>query len=352
MVNIVNEIGIDHGIVLALQSDLYNKGGADFSATDLINPPRISQLLSRHGHEISTEAADLVYILLGRTTHEMLEKMKLTLAGSNEQSRNEAVLEVLERWENGDVDLDEIPEQIQLAIDRADKNTVLAKHNKLIEKRFFANHLMDDKKYLLSGQVDEYDCNTFTISDYKVCSVWSVMDGTVKPEWEQQLNIYAYLMRKNNFKVEHLRVNPIFRDWSKSKAIYSGDNYPKSQVGLIEIPVWPLEEAEKFVLNRLKLHAMCRDMTDEMLPICTPEERWVRDNKYAAMKKGRTRAIKLFDTSEDAKAWIKVNKREGEEMYVEKRDGSSVRCLSYCSVAPFCEFGKMIIAKETKPEVK
>lgn len=347
--NIVNEIGVDHGIVLALKTDLYNKGGADFSATDLITPPRIFQLQARHGDEIQTEAADLVYILLGRTTHEMLEKVKLALSGDNHEARNQAVLNALEAWEAGAISLAEVPSAIKENVEAADTQAVLQKHNRYIEQRFFQRvELSNNDSFLISGAVDDFDIDNGILSDYKVCSVWSVMDVEPKPEWTQQLNIYAYLLRKNGHTVNKLQINAIFRDWSKQKARYAKDNYPLAQVQTIEIPLWSEEEAEKFVKQRIKLHVMCRDLSDENLPICSPEERWVKDRKFAVMKKGRVRAIKLTESNLEALQWIKENKREGEELYIEKRDGTSTRCVSYCPVAQFCEFGKLMISKELK----
>jgi hypothetical protein len=70
--------------------------------------------------------------------------------------------------------------------------------------------------------------------------------------------------------------------------------------------------------------------SDKLLP-CTPEERWERPTRYALMKKGRKRAIKLYDTEEDANGAVKEK-----DHYVEYRKGESVRCENYCPVKEFC----------------
>jgi hypothetical protein len=53
------------------------------------------------------------------------------------------------------------------------------------------------------------------------------------------------------------------------------------------------------------------------------------------MKNGRKSAIKLFDTREDAAAFI-ASATDARYLYLEERPGSYLRCQKYCSVASFC----------------
>ena len=52
------------------------------------------------------------------------------------------------------------------------------------------------------------------------------------------------------------------------------------------------------------------------LPQCSPKERWQKETTYAAMKKKRVRAIKLFDSSHtfvlfsDGHDWCRENLRD------------------------------------------
>jgi hypothetical protein len=68
----------------------------------------------------------------------------------------------------------------------------------------------------------------------------------------------------------------------------------------------------------------------EALP-CTPEERWEGPTRFAVMKQGQKRAVRVFDTREEAEGNVT---KEG--LYVEERTGSSIRCESYCRVSSFC----------------
>jgi hypothetical protein len=173
------------------------------------------------------------------------------------------------------------------------------------------------------------------LTDYKFVSVWTTMNG-VKEEWQQQLNLYVHLLRLTGACVETLQIVAIYRDWSKSKAFDS--NYPSTQVQTFAVPLWPSEVTENFLLERVRLHMKAE--TGEVLP-CTPEERWERPTRFAVMKRGQKRAVRVFDTREEAEGNITKA-----DLYVEERPGSSVRCESYCRVASFCPQYTKIRAKQ------
>ena len=53
----------------------------------------------------------------------------------------------------------------------------------------------------MSGAIDRQEIDDgVSIYDYKVTSVWSLIFD--KPEWERQLNCYAYLVEKKKAKVK------------------------------------------------------------------------------------------------------------------------------------------------------
>jgi hypothetical protein len=133
-------------------------------------------------------------------------------------------------------------------------------------------------------------------------------------------------LRLTGASVETLQIVAIYRDWVKSKAFDS--NYPSSQVQTFTVPVWLEPAAENFLLERVRQHVKAE--AGEVSP-CTPEERWERPKRFAVMKRGQKRAVKLYDTREDAEAnAVKPS------LYVEERPGTSVRCESYCRVSRFC----------------
>tara|TARA_Y100000592_G_scaffold100955_1_gene184046 strand:+ start:852 stop:1730 length:879 start_codon:yes stop_codon:yes gene_type:complete len=278
-----NKYNIPNEIIRSLENDSYSDGGADFSATGLLQPPRIRMLKKIHEPKITTDVSDRIWILLGQSVHNILER-------ANENSK-----------EN------------------------------LTEQRMF----VDIDRYKISGQADTIAIEDKILKDYKVTSVWSVIsalkDG--KPEWEQQLNIYAYLY-KQTFKqdISALNIIAIMRDWNKSGMLRNKD-YPKCSVAVIPIPLWNEEEQLEFIRERIDKHTDAEVIWDALgeLPKCTPEERWAKPDKYAVMKKGRKSALRLLPTEEQAKEYI-----GDQDLSIEFRKGVSTRCEGYCEVSQFC----------------
>lgn len=192
-----------------------------------------------------------------------------------------------------------------------------SKHD-LIEQRF--NWSFDG--IVISGKIDRY--RNKIIQDYKWASVWEYIYG-LKKEKEYQLNIYKLLMELYGHEVNKLEAIFFFRDWSMSRSMFD-KNYPKRQIVTIEVPKLNTDEIVDLLKKRLK---------ENKNPIpCTKEEKWCRDEKWAVMKKGRKKAVKLFDNENDA---IEFKAVDG-AYYIEYRPGKNTRCLYYCDVAKFCEY--------------
>jgi hypothetical protein len=237
-VTITNHSGLPQPIVDAVRNDPYNSGDSDISVTRLIQPPRKVELERRHNAEITEDASDRIWALMGQLGHLILER---------------------------------------------------AGNGAIVEKRLFG--IINGCK--VSGQVDLIGD---TIVDYKFTSIWAVKEG-IKDEWIQQLNLNRYLAHMNNMVVNHLQIVAILRDWSKPEAARNRE-LPQSQVVVMESPVWTMDESEAFMVSRVKLHMGARD--SGRLPLCTDDETWQRPQKWAIMKPGNKRASKLCDTLEEA----------------------------------------------------
>ena len=80
-------------------------------------------------------------------------------------------------------------------------------------------------------------------------------------------------------------------------------------------------------------------------PVCTKKERWQRDATYALMRKDRKRAVRLFHGPRDqAEAALMEAMRtsppwESKQYYIETRQAEPVRCLDFCEVQTYCDFG-------------
>jgi hypothetical protein len=271
---ITNKLNLPESILYACQHDDYTKGNADYSITQLLNPPQQSFLAHNFKSLLIQDASERLYALMGKAMHAILEK--------------------------------------------SDKNAIT-------EKRMY----MDFMGKTISGQTDRFyyqnNTNKVVIQDYKFASVWEYIYG-LKPEREQQLNLYAELLRQNNYSVCGLEIIFLFRDWLKSKARYD-NNYPQTQMAKIKVNLWLKDKALKFLEKRLK------EFSKNPIPECTKIDKWTRNEKWAIMKKGQKKATKLFDNKKDAEK--KLDELE-DLYYIEYRKGQDVKCEDYCIVREFC----------------
>lgn len=279
---ISNIANLPQPIVDAVSNDPYDDGGADISVTRLIAPPRQVALQKKHDGEIIEDASDRIWSLMGQLGH--------------------------------------------LVLQRAGGNIV-------VEKRFFASI----GGWTISGQADVI--NGHTILDYKFTTVWSVKDG-LKPEWEQQINLLAMLAGLNGVMITEGKIVTIFRDWSLLESKRNSD-YPRQQVAVLDVPIWSAERIATFAIERIEAHQAAQN---GHLPDCTALERWERPTKYAVMKKGNVRAVKLHDV--DAEAAHHALSL-GPMYSVVERPGESVRCLNYCNVSTFCTFAQGLATEPT-----
>jgi len=134
--------------------------------------------------------------------------------------------------------------------------------------------------WTLTGIIDVFNKTEHLIEDYKVTSVWSFLLGD-KKEWENQLNVYAYMLRLQGYTIDRLRINAILRDWQKSKV---SEDYPEIPFVSKEIPLWTFEEQEKYVIERMRLF-------ENEPQECSDEEKWKRGGEVALMQKGRKKAL-------------------------------------------------------------
>ena len=276
---ITNNADLPAAIVEAVRNDPYDAGDCDISVTRLIGPPQMRVLERRHAEDISEDASDRIWALVGQIGHGILERAE-TVA--------------------------------------------------IAERRLFA----EIAGWRVSGQFDRLTVlDDGSLADYKFTSVWAVADGP-KSEWVAQLNALRWLAERNGYPpIRRLLIVAILRDWSKGKA-RQGNGYPPQQVKVVPVPLWPLEAAERYIAERIELHRLAEQAAERGLPLpeCTPEERWAKPTSYAVRKPGRRSAVKLYD-DHDA-AW--KHAAELQNGYVEVRPGESVRCADYCAVAAFC----------------
>ncbi len=258
---------------------MYEQGGEKVSGlrvTTLIGSPRVSVLRRKYSQHLEEDVSDLVFRVFGSAVHKIFE----------DAADNSSVSE-----ERLSVNVGGVP--LTGAI---------------------------DYQFVSDDGVD--------IKDYKTCKAFKITKGDYS-DWENQLNVYSFLVRHaKHLSVSSLSVIAIIKDWSLEGTRRNAD-YPAAALQEISIPLWSPDKQDSYVQDRVRLHQ--RASFDE-LPECTDEERWYVPGKFALHKRGRKRAIGLYDSHADAE----FHRNGDSDLYIEERKGFSRKCTDYCNVAPFC----------------
>lgn len=285
---ITNKLGLPEPFVDACRSN-YGYKPKRYSVTSLLKGTRQAILERRHVDEIEQDAADQVWAVFGSAVHKILEQAQ------------ETDTQLKENWISA-----ELP-----------------------------------NGYTVSGIFDLYDDSTGTVTDYKTATVWKV----IYDDWDdycKQLLIYVWILRQMGFDAKRGEIVALLKDHSKSKAKHE-KGYPPYPVvrKVFDFTEEDIEGIGWWLKLKFQEIEKAEQLADDQLPLCTPSQRWYKPGKFAVMKKGRKRAIKLYD--DRAQADIHALEIGG---YVEERPGIDGRCLEYCSAAPFCAYYQEHYGKE------
>ena len=228
-----NKHDIPKEIIRAIENDQYTRGNSDISVTGLLQPPRIRLLERKHHDDIVLDYSDETWKILGQAVHAILERAN----------------------ENYD--------------------------DTITEQRLFA----DIEGWTVSGQTDSLAVHDKVLKDYKVTSVWTVVNALKegKSDWEKQLNCYAYLYKLNTGEtINQLNIIAIARDWNRRDSRARGGDYPQSNIITLDIPLWSEQEQLQFFKDRVSFHRSSefKHSMDGELPLCSDEDRWKREDTF------------------------------------------------------------------------
>lgn len=325
--NITNMHGAPESILQAVTADPYTKGEADFSVTELIKPPQINRLWAEHENKISMDVRDEFWKLLGRGVHHILDQAPKCercegIGKIHDISDGEEPRYLGGTWASGPSPSGEGEETCSKCDGSGEIDD-----GKLREQRFFAKQ----NDVTISGAIDLVNPANGRVTDYKVTSTYSVMKG-LKPEWEQQLNMYSWLLRQNDISSSSLRIVALCRDWIRSRSDRS-QKYPASPIVILPVPKWPDEQQDQYIEERVRVH-----MDESTIP-CTSEERWARGRYMVTGTDVKLKKPKLFDTLMEASVWTqgKENPAKGIAYQITETTPTYVRCEgNWCGVRDFC----------------
>lgn len=284
--NYTNKHHLPDYLVRILSNEWYSGANAkhDFSVTGFNQPVPLTILEQRHKDEIQEDVADTFVQLLGVGFHSL----------SEQALKDDIVYQT--------------------------------------EKRNFI--LFDG--YTISGQYDLYIPSIKTLVDYKVTKASSFIYGTKKDDYNLQMNLNKYILKQHDIEVKNMHIVELYRDYSKGQEKYNSA-YPPSGINIIECDEYTDAVVEYKVAKFIQEYNRLKNLPDNMLPPCSPEERWEKGGEYAVMKQGGKRALKLFKTKNEAEIY-RNNNCDMNITFIEKRPVELTRCNEWCRVNQWCPF--------------
>lgn len=273
----------------------YKPTERQYSVTTILNSVRQTILQRRYNDEIVDDVSNQIWAILGSAFHQLLE--------NSQESSNELKEEYLKQ-----------------------------------ELSCLSDEL---KNYFLSGKADLYNELENKIVDFKTTSVFKFIKKDFE-DYKMQLLMYAWLFRKIGFNVDKGEIIAILRDWQKSKAKID-KSYPQLQVQKVKFDFNKddFDYIENFIKNKFLELKENEGKPDDLLPMCSEEERWREPTKYAVKKKANKTASKIHSTLEEAEEHIRNLEEKYPNIYeIEIREGTDKKCLEYCSACQFCPYFK------------
>lgn len=248
---ITNKLGFSKFIEDIFKKNYYDGEFKDdrFSTTEILNPPKQIWLRRRHREEIKKDIISLNWTTFGSLVHYALQQLDIPFIIKEQRLRHK------------------------------------------FPKPF------DNLE--LSGGFDVYNVKRKEIIDYKFTSAWNLYYGNNTMKYYKQLMIYAWLLEKEDFRVDKISNVLLFKDWkiNKYKEMKDKGLYPPTPFFQVEYDKDKLNGLNTSIIHnylkdRIKHIMSFKDTKDDELPKC--KDRW----------------------------------------------NNNLRCKQYCDVAKYCHFGK------------
>lgn len=231
IMKITNREGYPQPFVKVLENPSYDgpkPGSKTISVSTLLDSPYIKRLKALHEDEIEQDVADSIWMILGTAVHSILE------SGADEGDlTEERLVEIIDGVE-------------------------------------------------ISGCFDRYDAARKVIQDWKVTASYTLKNPDRVKKYADQLNIYAYLLRRSGFGVLGIENVFVIRDY------FAMQKNAPSAVVTVEQELMSDEDVLSMLLERIYIH---KNMSETP---CSLEDRWAKPGVRKVMRKGLKRSIKNF----------------------------------------------------------
>lgn len=275
------------------RADKYIRIGSDMSVTELINSPRIVQLANRYPDKLKKDTIESsLPALLGTATHDMFERH-------------------LRQYD------------------------VAHPNSYLVERRMLTVHQAQSGRLVrVAGRFDILE-REHVLWDVKQTSTFKFVKGNVQ-DFEDQLNLYAYMLAKDGIMIDKLMILAVFPNWDKYERQRQGGTYPPNKMTAYQFELWPFDKREQFFDDRVNVHDAASVLPDDQLPLCTDDEMWATPTKWALLaSKNAKRATRLFDNKQDAIDY--QTEHDMPSSIIKERPGTRIRCENWCKAAPVCD---------------
>ena len=269
----------------------YSSGGADFSVTTLLDPPRVVFLNKRHLHKVPLFVSDLFYSYNGTAAHAYWQYC-------------------LEKIPNSPY---ECETRLSITIN---------------------NHAVSGSFDTVYKDLDMYDM--------KNTSVWKAMFGS-KDDWAAQQNMYRWLFKHHRgIDLRSCRIIGLFRDWSMREKMRSGPKYPSHPAVEYRLPIWEHDRTLAFMEERVNTLIKYKNYKDDDLPYCTYEDMWSKPDQVAVKSKRLKKAIRVCSSQTAAENFVKNYLKSPDckdsikNLYYDVRPNKRTRCEEWCPVNGYC----------------
>jgi hypothetical protein len=292
LVTIVDDIRVPQQVLDAMEISNAEGPGEpyEFRVTELLDSGRIAQLRRLHCHDIQSPASSMMWALVGKGVHKVIEEASIKRGGEGRYIPEKKLYsQIAGVTVTGQIDLQVVGQR---------------------------HHIQ---------------------SDFKLTTAFSVENHI--GQWESQLNAYAYLHYcEYGFDPDALLVIAMYRDWnSRDARITRG--YPPRPFQKHLLPIWPLEQRRAFLEERVRVHLEAwagAEMNE--LPLCSPRERWM-DQKFAVKSTTAKMALRTFSCRETAEEFLLAEQktRVRTKLVVIQTKPIPRRCRgNWCRVSRFC----------------
>ncbi len=183
--------------------------------------------------------------------------------------------------------------------------------------------------YTVTGKFD-FICEG-TVEDFKTTSVYTYINSRSDDKYVLQGSIYRWLDPKL-ITSDQMAIQYIFTDWSAAKA-KSDPKYPQLRTVRKAFELMPIQQAEKFIVDKLALIEKYKDADESEIPECTNEDLWRSEPvfKYYKNPEKLSRSTKNFDDKQSAYLYAA---QQGVGIVLEKP--GEVTACKYCSGFSLC----------------